>query len=329
VFVRGMLLDDDARELLPAWTGFIGGVIESDRLTPTASREDLQRDEHWNHAARALAQSVVEGLEFVAKREPEAWRRILLRHNEALLGAALCDDRLFELLADELTVPTSEGDLPVRTVLRRGDKKAYVSLSTRGGFEEMLFRALKVPIIAGTRYGALAFAERYCQARGGSVLQLGTQEGDRQIFRRADLDAEARAFLTEHLVRSGQELVPARFAPKEVPLVVVPDREAEMKARLESDEADKRIAAGALGLARLYTSTIAGRATAHLYVNLDSPAIVALLAARGRDVGPAVKLLRALGALMTGAGEDAGRVDLLGTLADYGDAVCALLGGTT
>jgi molecular chaperone HtpG len=333
VFVRGMLLDDDARELLPSWAGFMGGVIESATLTPTASREDLQRDDAFRATQRALVEGLIEGLSQIARAQPEAWRRVLVRHNEALLGAAICDERLFELLADELTLPTSEGDLLMRAIQRRsareGSRAVHVTLSRRGGFEEMLFRALKVPIIAGTRYGALAFAERYCQARGGSVVQLGTQEGDRQIFRRADLDAESRAFLTEHLVRSGQELVPARFAPKEVPLVVVPDREAEMKARLESDEADKRIAAGALGLARLYTSTIAGRATAHLYVNLDSPAIAALLAARGRDVGPAVKLLRALGALMTGAGEDAGRVDLLATLADYGDAVCALLGGTT
>ncbi|MBZ4270742.1 hypothetical protein LAM69_22945, partial [Mycobacterium tuberculosis] len=42
VVVRGMMLDDDARELLPGWAGFIGGVVESTRLTPTASREDLQ-----------------------------------------------------------------------------------------------------------------------------------------------------------------------------------------------------------------------------------------------------------------------------------------------
>ncbi|CRX29951.1 Molecular chaperone, HSP90 family [Pseudomonas aeruginosa] len=27
VFLRGMLLDDDARDLLPSWAGFVGGVI--------------------------------------------------------------------------------------------------------------------------------------------------------------------------------------------------------------------------------------------------------------------------------------------------------------
>lgn len=55
VFLRGMLLDDNARELLPPWAGFIGGVIESNRLTPTASREDLQRDTVYSAVQHALS----------------------------------------------------------------------------------------------------------------------------------------------------------------------------------------------------------------------------------------------------------------------------------
>jgi molecular chaperone HtpG len=320
-----MLLDDDARELLPDWAGFVGGVIESYALTPTASREDLQRDDHWAHAQRALAHSLIVGLEQIAKREPETWRRILLRHNEALLGAALCDDRLFELLADELTVPTSEGDLLVRTVLRRGEKKAYVSLSSRGGFEEMLFRALKVPIAIGTRYAVLPFLNRYCERRGGQVIQLGTHDGNQHVFREAKVDEEARAFLERVLARPGQKLITARFAPKELPLVLVPDREVELKRRLESDEADKRIATAALGLARLYTKKVDDGVAAHLYVNLDSPAIERLLSARDRAASSTgAKLLRALAALMTGGG-DGPAVDLAATLQEYTSAVCDML----
>jgi hypothetical protein len=33
---------------------------------------------------------------------------VLLRHNEALLGAAICDERLFDLLKDDLLIPTSK-----------------------------------------------------------------------------------------------------------------------------------------------------------------------------------------------------------------------------
>lgn len=107
VFLRGMLLDDDARDLLPSWAGFVGGVIESNRLTPTASREDLQRDDHYAAIQHALAEALIAGLGEVARQQPEAWRRVLLRHNEALLGAALCDERLFALMMDSLRVPTS------------------------------------------------------------------------------------------------------------------------------------------------------------------------------------------------------------------------------
>ncbi|MBI2391641.1 MAG: ATP-binding protein [Deltaproteobacteria bacterium] len=327
VFVRGMLLDDDARELLPPWAGFAGGVIESDRLTPTASREDLQRDDQWAKAARALQEALIHGLDAVARREPEAWRRVLLRHNEALLGAALCDQRLFELLADDLTVPTSEGDLPVRAILRRSDRKVYVSLSTRGGFEEMLFRALKVPIAVGTRYAVLPFLERYADRRGAQVVQLGTHAGNQQVFREATVEPDERAFLERALSRPGQRLVTARFQPVELPLVLVPDREVELKKRLEGDEADKRIATAALGLARLYTKKVDDTVVADLYVNLDSPAIAALLSARGDDARSetGARLLRALVALMSGGGDGAPGVDLSETLAEYTAAVCALL----
>lgn len=329
VYVRGMLLDDDARELLPAWAGFVSGAIESAQLTPTASREDLQRDPAYRAAAAAVAESLIEGLKHVAEREPEAWRRILLRHNEALLGAALCDERLFDLLADELTVPTSEGDLPVAVVQRRGQGKLYVSLSPRGGFEEVLFRALRVPVVVGTRYGALPFVRRHAERRGGVVIELGTAEGNRRVFPPAELADDERAFLSDMLARPGQRLIPARFAPADLPLVLVPDREAELKRRVESDQAAARITSGALGLMRMFTAKIDASVDADLYVNLDNPAIARLLARRA-DIDashPGVKLLRALVAFVAGASEAAANETegLQTALGEYGRAVCELL----
>src|SRR5690606_37395782 len=89
VFVRGMLVTDDDRELLPAWAGFAGAVIESDTLVPTASRESLQKNDAYRRAAEQVHESLVAGLAEVARHEPESWQRMLARHNEALLGAAL------------------------------------------------------------------------------------------------------------------------------------------------------------------------------------------------------------------------------------------------
>lgn len=326
VFVRGMLLDDDARELLPSWAGFVSGALESARLTPTASREDLQRDPVYRATAEAIAEALVDGLKQLADREPEAWRRVLSRHNEALLGAALCDERLFALLADELTLPTSEGDLLVGTVARRGQGKLYVGLSPHGGFEEVLFRALRVPVIVGTRYGALPFARRHAERNGGAVIELGTAAGNKRVFPPAPLPDADLAFLKDMLARPGQRVIATRFAPADLPLVLVPDREAELKRRVESDEADKRISQGALGLMRLFTAKIDAAADADLYINLDSPPIARLLARKAAvsAAHPGVQLLRALVAFVAGAGSDKS-ADLQTALGEYGRAVCELL----
>lgn len=323
VFVRGMLLDDDARDLLPVWAGFVGGAIESSKLTPVASREDLQRDAAWEEARSTIAEALITALAELPRRSPEAWRRVRARHGEALLGAALVDPRLFDGLARELLVPTSEGELPAEKLVREG--RIYVSLSTRGGFEEMLFRALKVPIAAGTRYGVLAFLRRWAERVGGRVVELGTEAGNRDVFRAAIVGADVLDYLVDVLAEEDDRVVAASFVPSEVALVRVPDREAELKRRVEDDETDRRISTAALGLARLFTAQIQTAATHVLYVNVDSPAIQALIARRPPADHRAVRLLRALAALTT-TGEP-GTVELRPVLGDYAETVCYLLEG--
>ena len=331
VFVRGMLLDDDARDLLPAWAGFAGAVVESSQLTPTASREDLQRDSAYRVAARVLVESLVKGMAHIAKTQPELWQRVLLRHNDALLGAAIADDRLFNLLADVLTLPTSEGDLTLPALLRRGNNSIHVALSARGGFEEILFRALKVPIVTGARFAVLPFLKKCEVYKSAQLVHLGTEAGDRTMFRVEPIDADERAWLESALATAGQAVVATRFEPRDLPLVLVPDQEVLLKRRLESDEANKRIAGAALRLARLHTANIDDTVTAKLYVNLDSPAIEALRAARkSEDAAVATRarvgadLLRAFAAFTTGTGEASAAVDIRGNLEVYTKAVCAL-----
>lgn len=325
VFLRGMLLDDDARDLLPPWAGFIGGVIESSRLTPTASREDLQRDQHYAAIQRALSEALIVGLADVATQQPEAWRRVLLRHNEALLGAALCDERLFTLLMDSVRVPSSQGDLPAREL--RSSGAIHVVLERDGGFEEMLFRAMGVPVAYGDRYAVLPFLRRWALAKGLRLVELGTDQGNRQLFRLAELPAQELDWLGARL-GDGERVIAARFSPEALPLVVVPDREAELKRRLEDDANDKRMSLAALRLARQFTQQLEGGHLSRLYVNLDNPGVQALLEGV-RSGNPraddAAALLKAFKVIMAGQGQ-AGTADLLNrALVDVGNTLARLL----
>lgn len=310
-FVRGMMISDDARELLPRWAGFVGAALESGTLTPTASREDLKRDANYDRAREQVHEALITGLETLARDEPATWRRILHRHNEALLGAAVCDDRLFELVADQATLPTSQGDLTLARIHERSGGRIYVSQARRGGFEELLFRALAVPVIAGVRYGALPIARRWAEGRGLPLVMLGTEDGERALFTRVEdgeLAPGAAAALREAFASEGVEVVLSRYAPAHLPFVLVPDREVELKRRLEADEADKRISTAALGLARLFTGTLDDGPPLRLHLNLECPAIAELGASLGRrpadpQARRALSLLKPLVALLAQSSE--------------------------
>jgi molecular chaperone HtpG len=307
VFVRRMLLDDDARDLLPRWAGFFGGAIESIKLTPTASREDLQRDESYKAVQQQLSDAIVAGLEQLIKREPDTWRRVLRRHNNSLVGAALAEPKLFELLADDVKVSTTEGDMTVAQLASRSpQRRLHVTLGTGSGFEDMLLRAQRIPVARGEFYGVLALLRRYSERNGNELIELGSDDANRQLFVETQLDPLDRAFLTEHLAGEDERVIPARFAPKSVPLIAVPDREAQLKRLIEDDDADNRISASALRLARMYTNTIEERDPIRLFVNTDNPAIQELIAARHRHdprAQTALVLLRSIKALLTTAAE--------------------------
>jgi molecular chaperone HtpG len=307
VFVRRMLLDDDARDLLPRWAGFFGGAIESVKLTPTASREDLQRDDAYDAVQQQLSDAIVFGLEHLIKREPDTWRRVLRRHNNSLVGAALAEPKLFELLADDVKVSTTEGDMTVSQLASRSpQRRLHVTLGTGSGFEDMLLRAQRIPVARGEFYGVLALLRRYSDRNGNELIELGSDDANRQLFVETQLDPTDRAFLTEHLAGEDERVIPARFAPTSVPLIAVPDREAQLKRLIEDDDADNRISASALRLARMYTNTIETRDPIRLFVNTDNPAIQELLAARRRQdprAQTALVLLRSIKALLTTAAE--------------------------
>ncbi|MCA9628138.1 MAG: ATP-binding protein [Myxococcales bacterium] len=325
VFIRGMLIGDEDRELLPSWAGFASAVIESEALHPTASREALQKDGVYEQVKAELREALIEGLGRIAEQEAATWRRVLLRHNEALLGSALSDSRLFDLLAEEVTLPTSHGDLRVKHILEKSQGKLHVSQTESGGFEELLFRALGVPVVHGIRFAALPFCKAYTDRVRGRLVLLGTGKGDSELFQRVELADAERRKLEQWFGREDVAVTPCRFAPKELPFVLVPDREVQLKRRIESDRADARISSAVLGLARQFTAQVGSRPSLKLYVNCDCPAIERLLDATPERAERGVRLLAPLVSLLSETGEETRLFDVETALRDFCAALCETL----
>ncbi len=116
--------------------------------------------------------------------------------------------------------------------------------------------------------------------------------------------------------------------PVELPLVVVHDREAELKKRLEDDETDKRVSIAALHLARQFTAKISATNTRQLYVNLNNPAVNALLEGfRTHHVGldDAARMLKALKVIMSSRGSQTQAMALNSALSDFSQLIPQML----
>lgn len=298
LFLRGMLLDDQAHDLLPLWAGFVGGVVESNILTPTANREDLQRDDAYFATQHALAEGLIKGLGELAKNQPAIWRRVLLRHNEALLGAAICDERLFDLLKDDLLIPTSKGDIPVSHL--RQQNTLLVMPGEESSFEEMLFRLSGRPVALGYRYAVIPFLRRWATLYSARLIEIGTSGGNQSLFSCHEISQQEEQWWREQLA-DDEECVISRFEPAVLPFVVVPNREVELKQRLEQDDADRRMSTAALMLARQFTQRISEQSDKQLYINFNNPAIKALSAAwqKGKHTDVACQLLKSLKVILS------------------------------
>ena len=119
VTVRNMVISRHIQGLLPNWASFLRGVLELNDCAPTASREDLVRDQRFQHARNCLAEVLYEHFEEMLSREPKRFESVLTWHRYTLAGAALSDPRLRALLRSSYRLPTSRGLLSFEEIFEQ------------------------------------------------------------------------------------------------------------------------------------------------------------------------------------------------------------------
>ncbi len=277
IFIRSMFITKDELDLLPPWAGFFGAVFESTRFLPTASRESLQRDSYFNEVALYIKEQIILGLRDIVLREPETWRRVLIRHSQALLGAALSDERLFSVCCKQLKVPTNLGEMTLPQVLKKSQGAIYIASSHERGYEEILFRSRLIPVVSGYLYAAQEFCQKFSEIESVPIKVLGSKSDEYDIFPRLTDVEEVVDVLAPIFAREKEELIITRFEPSFIPIIVIEDDDVKIKKRIESDEADKRIGAAALSLARLHTKTVNNTYERRVYINIDNDVIQCLM----------------------------------------------------
>lgn len=115
--IRRMVISRDTQGLLPRWASFLRGVLELNDCSPTASREDLVRDNRFEAVRIHLERLLFEHLESLLSQDPARLEAVLSWHRYSLAGAALSDRRLRDLLRKSYRFATSAGELTCEQII--------------------------------------------------------------------------------------------------------------------------------------------------------------------------------------------------------------------
>ncbi|WTC18924.1 HSP90 family protein [Streptomyces cellulosae] len=109
VHVKGMLLSEQAEEILPDWAFFVRCVVDAESLRPTASRESLYEDDTLAAVRDALAERLRAWIARVAASDPELLHRFLRAHHLSVKSLAVHDDEILRMLLPWLPFETTDG----------------------------------------------------------------------------------------------------------------------------------------------------------------------------------------------------------------------------
>ena len=121
VTIGRMVISRRIHELIPPWASFLRGVLELPSCSPTASREDLVRDERFAAVQLMLSNLIYDHFGMLATEQPKRLEAIIHWHRFTIAGAALDEPRLRELLRSCYLFDTSKGDLTFAQILQHSE----------------------------------------------------------------------------------------------------------------------------------------------------------------------------------------------------------------
>ncbi|UAK32637.1 HSP90 family protein [Nocardia asteroides] len=118
VYLKGMLLGDAVRGVLPDWAFFVRCVIDTDTLRPTASREALYEDERLAVVREVLGDRIRDWLTEIAAEQPQRLAAFLSVHALGVKAMAGHSVDLLRIMLPHLSFETTDGRVPLTEFAR-------------------------------------------------------------------------------------------------------------------------------------------------------------------------------------------------------------------
>jgi molecular chaperone HtpG len=319
VFHRRMFLADNVPDILPVWSRFVNGVINTPDLQPTAARDNFVRDEAAGRLREALGDAIITHLSELHGRDPDRFARILQFHNLGIKAASYYYESFFAKFAKLLTWRTNNGESagkesPIRWrtlpeilgSLPRTDGRpqrlpCFTTTNTASQYMQMANAAGSVVVDASHPFEA-ELLDSYTQLPDVNVRLVHVdREDDPTVFEPLDeADDLVVAGLAEEMALTlrpshgdGQIRVEARrFKPPEIAAVIRSDARTRAQAKAHEVQLDPDVSDDlremALELARL-----TAHSTQKLTINADN-SLIRRLAGQDKNNPDVVEIMRAV-----------------------------------
>ena len=126
VYLKGMLLSESIDNLMPEWAFFIRAVVNSTRLSPTASRESFHENDMLEQTRFEIGECLKQHLVELSKTDREMLTRIIGLHHLSIKALAVEDEEFFDLVSDWLPFETSLGTMSLGDYRKHQSQVRYV-----------------------------------------------------------------------------------------------------------------------------------------------------------------------------------------------------------
>ncbi|MGH7174305.1 MAG: HSP90 family protein [Gemmataceae bacterium] len=127
VYLKHMLLSENAEDLVPDWAFFVKCVVNANDLRPTASRESFYEDDKLVSTREALGQCLRDYLFDLAKNHPERLQQFIALHDLSIKALAVRDDEFYRLFIDWLPFETTLGEMTLGEYRKQNPVVRYVT----------------------------------------------------------------------------------------------------------------------------------------------------------------------------------------------------------
>lgn len=127
IYLKNMLLTESGEKLLPEWAFFIRCIINTDRLTPTSSREDFYEDDLLEKAKQELSDCIEDYFTRLDIENENMLYKIVRIHDLAVRSVLASSDGLDDVLLPYILFETSMGEMSGRTIMHFGTIAFYTT----------------------------------------------------------------------------------------------------------------------------------------------------------------------------------------------------------